>query len=287
MDDAKLKSALEGLSPEESSRLREVWDLLGNEEPAAFPGSLEMERARRRVLAGRDRPPRRRITRRLVGAGALLAAAAVLVSSLATVDRTARPGERIGVTLPDGSQVELNSGSSIEFRRFFLGGRKVVLAGEGFFEVVKGESPFVVQTFDATVRVVGTRFNVRAWPAEKGTAVAVEEGAVLLENRGRALRITRGQTRQVDSDSLAMSVADAIAWLRGDLVFKDQEVGDILDEIRRRYAIQLRLDARALDRTRLSLALRGYPDAEAVVRDLAGSLGIRYRRISNGYELYR
>jgi ferric-dicitrate binding protein FerR (iron transport regulator) len=116
--------------------------------------------------------------------------------------------------------------------------------------------------------------------------VALEDGEVVLTFGEKVVRMKPGEIRQAGADSLALSVSDATAWLRGDLVFKDQEVGDILDEVRRRYAVHLILQPDSLRTTRLHLALRNHPDAEAVVRDLAGALGLNYRRRSNGFELY-
>src|SRR5690606_693130 len=114
-----------------------------------------------------------------------MAAAAVVVVGLGaalwlrpTVHR-APLGERLAVVLPDGSRVELNSGSRLAYRRTFgWRARRVDLHGEAFFDVVPADVPFTVRTFNSAVTVLGTRFNVRAWPDDEQaeTAVVLEEG---------------------------------------------------------------------------------------------------------------
>src|SRR5699024_3497918 len=94
---------------------------------------------------------------------------------------TAPRGEMVSVTLPDGSFVELNSGSRIEYNRFFAyTNRTIELEGEAFFRVEQDDHPFVVNANQSVVKVTGTQFNGRAWSGElwKEAEVTVAEGAV-------------------------------------------------------------------------------------------------------------
>ena len=157
--------------------------------------------------------------------------------------------------------------------------------------------PFVVETFNAEVRVLGTRFNVRAWPGtlEPATTVALETGRVTLAPAGQpdaAVAMAPGETRRVGTptsaapDPAELSVADATAWMRGDLVFKNQFVGVILGDVARHFAIDLRMPLPAFRQKQLNLAFRQPEDAETVVRDIAFALGLQYRETSNGYTFY-
>lgn len=318
-----VEALLRKLPTEEAAQLRDLWELVGHEEPVPGPSSEAIDAAFDRLLTrveseGRpvtmraaSRPNRRagqkgrgaeaRAHRRWVGWAAL--AAAVLVGGLGffwwlqPVTQAARPGEHLTVTLPDGSQVELNSGSRLQYARRFGDVRSVQLTGEAFFDVMGEDRPFVVETFNAQVRVLGTRFGVRAWPGglDDGTTVALEHGRVVvapIQRPDQAVEMKPGETRRVSARSASprvlteVSVDDATAWRRGDLVFKNQTLGVVLDDVGRRYAVDIEVHPQRLARTRLNLALRQPESAEAVIHDLALALGLEYRETSTGFELF-
>jgi transmembrane sensor len=90
-------------------------------------------------------------------------------------------GTRSQMLLPDGSRVWLNSGSRLEYPKTFVAGepRVVQLEGEAFFQVTNdANSPFSVQTKSFTILVLGTSFNVRAYPEESSAVTSLVEGAV-------------------------------------------------------------------------------------------------------------
>jgi ferric-dicitrate binding protein FerR (iron transport regulator) len=197
--------------------------------------------------------------------------------------------------LPDGSSVELNGGSRVRYAPHFGDERAVSLYGEAFFDVAAETRPFIVETFNARIRVLGTRFNVRAWqgPYEEGTSVSLEAGRVELAPRAGTAQpvvMAPGETRlvrQAASYTLdQITPEDATAWRRGELVFKDQPLGVILRDVERRFALDIKLVPRALATVRLHLALREPRSAEDVVRDLALANGLRYRETATGFEMY-
>lgn len=89
-------------------------------------------------------------------------------------------GSRSQVKLPDGSLIWLNAGSSLKFNgQFGQKNRNIFLEGEAFFDVTKNEKiPFVVKTKAVTVEVLGTSFNVKAYPEEKTIETIVTRGEV-------------------------------------------------------------------------------------------------------------
>ena len=302
-----LETSLDGVSPEEADRLRAVWAAVGAEEPIDFPDDGAVEQvwqaldagARPRRTAARPaRAPRlRRIPRWMPAlAAAVLVGVVGLGLWLRPVVRTAPPGRQLAVTLPDGSHVILNSGASIRYARRFAPMRAVHLDGEAFFEVVPGEASFVVHTFNARVTVHGTRFNVRAWPGslERRTTVTLAEGRVALApaNGGEAVIMAPGETRWIARGATEPSPADTLAqaytlaWRTGDLVFKDQWLGVILEDVERRFAVDIELLAPEMRTRRLNLAFRQPGSAEAVVRDLCTALGLSYRETTRGFELF-
>lgn len=340
-----LNRLLGEMPPGEADRLREVWDLIGDDEPFPLSEELDTEDALRRFVAHTnqrvDHHPQRQDRRAAASAsqhtprastrtsvraaggngsmkgavlggyrtrawmqGGAVALAVILIVASAVywwqqpVARTAPLGERLAVTLPDGSQVELNSGATVRYARSFSEVRYVRLEGEGYFDVVRDAKPFVVHTFNASVRVLGTRFNVKAWSEDqsRGTVVALEEGRVELvaaDASGRAVALASGETRQLISEDGAysfkpvrMSVEEAVAWRQGDLVFKDQPLSVVVREIERRYAISLTAAPTVRLDTQVSLALRQPSGPDVVIHDLATALGLDYRPTANGYALY-
>jgi transmembrane sensor len=95
-------------------------------------------------------------------------------------------GMRSHVVLPDGTNLWLNAGSHLRYSiPFIRENREVELSGEAFLDVVKNEqSPFVLKVGDAEVEVLGTQFNVNAYPETENIEVALKEGNVKFRFEG-------------------------------------------------------------------------------------------------------
>jgi ferric-dicitrate binding protein FerR (iron transport regulator) len=218
---------------------------------------------------------------------------------------TAPPGERQTATLPDGSTVQLNSESSLSYARTFRAWpfvdaetRGVQLDGEAFFDVRDGERPFVVETADARVRVLGTQFNVRAdREAQAGTRVTVSSGRVRVasvRNAGAAVVLdTPGQSSSVANATARPSRPEpvdlerALVWRDGGFAVTDRPLTDIVRELERRYGVQIRIDA-SVQNPSAPLSLY-YPTAtgvETIVSDLCTARGLNYRPTSRGLLIY-
>lgn len=230
---------------------------------------------------------------------AALATALVLVGSwfwLAVPQTfTAAHGEQLVVTLPDGSNVELNSGSRLEYRRPLLGwNRAVKLEGEAFFDVVKDTRQFEVTTFNASVSVLGTTFNVRAWEAESNpeTAVVLVTGVVQLASflapdqgvtlkPGEMSRLSQGATRPSMPEAVNNPV---IVWREGGLVFDELALVDILKSLERQYGVQVTTDA-APGVGIMTVFLESKPPIETVLDLICASMTCQIEFGSNGYRI--
>ncbi len=313
------------LPPELDARLRaepdadeltRTWDLLGVAAPEA-PTADEAAWSRLRVAALDDsprteprrpggparvrlprRPDRRRRARWLgVPAAVLLLVAAGWVYLSAPVTVTAPAGTFATVALPDGSAVELNSGSAVTYPRGFwrlpfvaAEERAVRLTGEAFFEVERGARPFVVETADARVRVLGTAFNVRARGAA-GTVVTVAEGRVQVGGTAGAEAVVLGAGEQARVAGgvpavAAASVAAALVWRQQGFAAQGEPLAAIFAELERRYDVEITLSAPRAAADTLTLYFPHPTDAEAILRDVATARSLRYRRTSRGFEVY-
>jgi transmembrane sensor len=100
-----------------------------------------------------------------------------------------RLGSKTRIQLPDGSIVWLNAGSKLVYdKNYGHEDRQVTLTGEGYFDVVKdAEKPFFVHTSNVEVRVLGTLFNVKAYPEDKTTETSLIRGSVEVFIKSRPL----------------------------------------------------------------------------------------------------
>ena len=208
-------------------------------------------------------------------------------------------GEFASVTLPDGSTVELNSGSELQYSRLYgVTNRSVSLDGEAFFSVEKGQSPFIVSGSGASVEVTGTRFNVRSWheyPQEE-TEVAVEEGSVEFypgNKPSRSVTLKSGQlsrwapTLEKPSSPESISVEKVSAWRSGKLNFDQKSLGFIFRELERRFDVSITLEARAMGDETLTTYYNNPKDVELILKDICRVKGLQFAQTRNGYRVYK
>ncbi|WP_187774853.1 FecR domain-containing protein [Pedobacter sp. BS3] len=155
-------------------------------------------------------------------------------------------GGKYHVVLSDGSKVWLNAESSLTFPAHFSGPqRKVILTGEGYFEVAKNkEMPFIVEVGDAQVKVLGTHFNIMAYQDEKVLKTTLLEGSINFSRNNQNRVIAPGQQVQytVDKQGFTIYKADmeaAMAWKNGLFVFNDTRIDDIMKSIQRWYNVDV------------------------------------------------
>ena len=164
------------------------------------------------------------------------------------------------VTLPDGSQVELNLGTQLTFSNYKDERRVTLSKGEAFFKVSHDTAhPFLVQAAEGRVRVTGTQFNV--WLYEDQVRVTLLEGSVLVTSNknlsGDGLRLEPGmQARYKAGDNAAQisqiqaSTPD-LAWRNGKLVLDNLSLADALPLINRYLDTPLSLADSATGRLRI------------------------------------
>lgn len=163
---------------------------------------------------------------------------------------TSPPGVRSHVVLPDGSRVWLNAETTIKFPvPFSKECRRVDLLGEAFFDVVKNpEQPFFVQSGKVKVKVLGTRFNFKAFNEDKNIEVILEEGKIALTlntNAGeREAIMNPGDRAVIEKKSCATSISRQqinkyIAWHTGKLVFDNTPMIEVAQLLERWYGIEV------------------------------------------------
>ncbi len=169
-------------------------------------------------------------------------------------------GSKTKLTLPDGSTVWLNAGSKMIYSQGFgVSDRRLAFQGEGYFEVEKNdEMPFLVQTHDVNVTVVGTKFNFRNYPEDEEAVVELLEGKVALENqlKEESVRYLSPNEKMVlhkatgKMDITSAKVKEATLWTENILLFDEDLLPDIVRELERSYHVQIEIENEDLKQTR-------------------------------------
>lgn len=163
--------------------------------------------------------------------------------SLKTETFTTGNGQMATVALPDQSVVRLNSGSSVSYKPFgWNNRRRIVLEGEAFFEVKKGNE-FVVESSGNTVTVLGTSFNI--YSRNGRFTVECYTGKVRVETPStRRVILTKGEAvRTLAStplcDTLHFNANIPVAWTKGKYYFNNEDLNSVFEEMERQFNVTI------------------------------------------------
>ncbi|WP_353718350.1 FecR domain-containing protein [Dyadobacter sp. 676] len=154
-------------------------------------------------------------------------------------------GGQYKVQLPDGSKVWLNASSSIRFPSVFPASeRRVEITGEAYFEVTKDPArPFTVRFNGSEVQVLGTSFNVMAYPDERISKTTLVEGSVSIRNKGAHATLRPGQQAALlpggRIETAFTTVEEAVAWKEGMFYFKNAGVKEVMRQLARWYDVEV------------------------------------------------
>ncbi len=175
----------------------------------------------------------------------------VPASAYVPVEHKAANGQQRKLVLPDGTHVTLNAGSSVSYPEEFEDNiRKVTLSGEAFFDVKRNEkAPFVITTGDVVTKVLGTSFNIRAYPENKAVQVAVVSGKVKVnaqigsEDQNACVFLSKSEmaTFQKEAGELIVSTYDEkeqIGWKDGMLYFQKSDFHSTILKLERWYGVK-------------------------------------------------
>jgi len=223
------------------------------------------------------------------------AAAAVLLLAVSTIlyqfvykagalqKVTTANAQQENVELPDGSFVQLNSGSEIQFAKNFSGSaRHVSLSGDAYFEVMHDNRPFYVNTGNAQIKVLGTKFGI--WARNEQTRVAVREGRVSLRAvealpetavELAANQMSRCQNRNAPELPRAVDAEHLLGWREGKIVFDQTPLAEVVAELQRVYNVEIRLSNPTLGQNTITGSFQNKP-IESVLASICLTLNLQY-----------
>lgn len=162
---------------------------------------------------------------------------------------TSPEGSQTKLQLPDGTSVTLNSGSKISYSQGFgVNDRKVFISGEGYFEVKKDASkPFIVNSDNISVKVLGTKFDFCDYADENTASVTLDEGAVCMSDlpmKRNHVKLSPNQSAIFDQKSgkIKVTASDpklSRAWLEKMLSFNGESLGKIALILERCYGVDI------------------------------------------------
>ncbi|MDR0395185.1 MAG: DUF4974 domain-containing protein [Tannerella sp.] len=204
-------------------------------------------------------------------------------------------GGEYTLILADSSIVYLNSETTLIFPSFFESDeRRVELTGEAYFEIKKDKKPFIVQTTDVHIEVLGTSFNVNAYEDNVFTTATLVEGAVRVCASGMpdTISLMPGKKLNFDKETQEISIKTVdtsiyTAWIRGEFIFRKHPLGDILSQLSRWYDFSVRYE----DPSIRNLTFTGSAEKARTLDYLLGLIesvtDIKYRNEDGTIVLYK
>ena len=209
------------------------------DENAMLSNILQQKKATPRVI-----PLYKKWMFRAVAIFALALGITFAIKNFVPQTETANFGEKTSFSLPDNSEVVLNSGSEINYTKWnWKNHRRINLEGEAYFKVAKGRR-FEVQTELGKVSVLGTQFNVKA--RKNRFDVTCYEGRVKVNYANSQIILTHGQSVSFENGKQLNAIINSLKpeWTDNQMAFNKEKIGGLLDEVQRQYNVTIELKSK-------------------------------------------
>ena len=211
------------------------------------------------------------------------------------------------LVLPDGTKVSVNSGSIIKYNNDFgKTSRAVYLNGEAYFDIAKGDIPFIVNTDNYTIRDIGTIFNVKAYSDDLSFETMVIEGEVQIEgkltidsDKSQKISVKKQQIFKLNyapdnkvenlSDTQLSDIVEVkvqkltpsqleeyTGWTEDLFVFEGKSFQEIIKIIERRYDVEIILEDTNLRHYEYSGSFRNINDVENALKIMKQTTDLEY-----------
>jgi ferric-dicitrate binding protein FerR (iron transport regulator) len=187
-------------------------------------------------------------------------------------------------TLADGSKILLHKGSKLTWTNSFnKSTREVYLSGEAYFDIQHDAArPFIIHTGKVKTTVLGTAFNIKAYPGQENIIVSVTRGRVKVEDDKKILAILTPEEQVVYHNQSSVSepqkliAPDALSWAKFDLSFEATPYKVLAEKIEQHYGITLRFTNPRLELCQLTGKFSGILTLEQVMDILAIASNTKY-----------
>jgi ferric-dicitrate binding protein FerR (iron transport regulator) len=160
--------------------------------------------------------------------------------------------------------VWLNAASSLEYpQQFGNDKREVFLSGEAYFDVKHADKlPFIIHTGKVSTMVLGTAFNIKAYPGRENIIVSVSRGKVKVQYdnkdvatliQGQQVKVKNAASQPVEKKAISL---EPTAWQQGNLMYDDETMEDIVAELEQVYDVHIRLQHESIRHVRIATSFR-------------------------------
>lgn len=227
--------------------LRELFAQIKNKPDKAVYNSLKEVNAKLGINSSRSWFLRHTLPRAAAVALPLIVATSLFFyqsTQIEMIEVVTRTGEHKEFRLPDGSTVWMNACSKINYsEKFNDTTRAIRLEGEAYFSVEKSKTQrFIVTTKEITVEVLGTQFNVKAYPNDLLVTTTLTSGKVTVSSPDKKYTLRPNQELVYNSIEKSATIqavsSDAAGWKEGILIFNDMTMTEILKGLERQYDVK-------------------------------------------------
>ena len=203
-------------------------------------------------------------------------------------------GGEYSLVLPDGTKIYLNAGTSLRYPDHFCGdSREIFLSGEAYLEVARDEEkPFIVRTSEVDIRVLGTVFNINAYPDGDYVRTTLVTGKV--EARCGEERILMEPGMQVaynkamrQADYFPVDVHLFTSWKDGYYDFEEMSLGELMQVLSRWYNVQVKFAEPALKDLKFSGRLKRYEEVDLLFERLEYTKDVTFTNEDGCYVIRR
>jgi ferric-dicitrate binding protein FerR (iron transport regulator) len=272
-DDKTVENWIEEDSDNQSvfDELKVVYSIAGNTPKPFVPqNELAWQKIRNRLSAGKQPFGIIRILLRLAASVLLIAlgvGGTLYLENKPNEDSFTEVyspyGHKTRVQLPDGSQVWLNGDTKLKYNTDFANFRSVELTGEALFEVAKNpQKLFAVKSENLKIEVYGTTFNLKSYPGDQVSEVALVEGSVgLFHDQHLLKKMVPGEVVSFNSvenkfSSRKDDMSQITAWRADELIIEGQTFENVSKYLERWYGVKITLDESVNYDVRLSFKVK-------------------------------
>lgn len=194
-------------------------------------------------------------------------------------------GKKFHLTLVDGTEVELNSNSTITFNNSITSKKRYInFTGEAFFDVAHNEErPFIVQSSEAIIEVLGTEFNISNYKENGYICATLVDGSIKISNsQGKSQIIKPGEQAKLFHNQnkvivQSVDVQEVVAWTSGRMIFRNETLENLIPKMNRWFDVEFVILDENLKDYRFNGTLKKENDLTHYLQILKYTEGISYK----------